>query len=414
MANDIKTDVLIAGGGAAGYMAAICAARSGAGAVIADSARRPLMKLRISGKGRCNLTNNCTDEEFFDNILRGGKFLRSAESRFGPRDIMDFFEKLGVPLKTERGRRVFPVSDRADDIAAALTEEAARLGVRTVRARVTGILTEGGEVTGAQTDQGEVSCSSVIIATGGRSYPGTGSTGDGHRIAADTGHTVTETVPALVPLVCSESWCRDVEGLSLRNVALTCRKGKKAIYSEQGEMLFTSDGISGPLVLTLSSVIAKEDLKELSVSVDLKPAMDRQTLDRRVLRDFSSMSNREFKNSLGELLPRSLIPVIVELSGIDPEKKVNSVTSAERSALVGLLKELPLTVCGTRGWNEAIVTAGGVSLREVDPRTMESKLVRGLYFAGEVLDADGATGGYNLTIAFSTGHAAGEAAAERR
>ena len=413
MTNDRKTDIAVVGGGAAGFIAAIAAAREGAEVIIADKARRPLMKLRISGKGRCNVTNNCTEQEFFDNIFRGAKFLRSAVSRFGPSEIMDFFEGLGVPLKTERGRRVFPVSDKAADVAEALIREAESLGVRIIKAEVTGILTDGEKVTGARTDSGNIECGTVILATGGLSYPGTGSTGDGYRIAAELGHTVTGTHPALVSLKCREEWCREAEGLSLRNVVLTCREGKKVLFSEMGEMLFTDEGVSGPLVLTLSSIIAGRDLSKLSTKIDLKPSLDRTALDRRVLRDMGEMSNREFKNSLGELLPKSLIPVIVRLSGIPPEKKVNSITAQERSGLVDLLKGLPLTICGDGGWNDAIVTAGGIPTREIDPRTMESKLVRGLYFAGELIDADGATGGYNLTIAFSTGHAAGTAVAER-
>ncbi|MBR5071393.1 MAG: (d)CMP kinase [Oscillospiraceae bacterium] len=407
-----KADIVVIGGGPAGYTAAIFAAKNGAGVLLADKAKRPLMKLRISGKGRCNLTNNCTDAEFFDNIFRGSRFLRSAESRFGPQDIMEFMEELGVPLKTERGRRVFPVSDRADDVAQALIDEAQRCGVKVIKEEVKSIEVTDGRVTGVITSSGKTECGAAVLATGGRSYPATGSTGDGYRIAAELGHTVSRTYPALVPLTCAEQWCAEAEGLSLRNVRLTCRKKKKVLFSEQGEMLFTSEGISGPLVLTMSSMIAGEDIAELETRIDLKPSLDRETLDKRLLRDMQEMSNRAFKNSLGELLPKSLIPVIVRLSGIDPDKKVNGITSAERGRLLELLKNLPLTVTGTGGWNEAIVTAGGITTKEVDPRTMASKLIRGLYIAGEVLDADGATGGYNLTIAFSTGHAAGTAAAE--
>ena len=407
-----KADIVVIGGGPAGYTAAIFAAKNGAGVLIADKAKRPLMKLRISGKGRCNLTNNCTDGEFFDNIFRGARFLRSAESRFGPQDIMEFMEGLGVPLKTERGRRVFPVSDRADDVAQALIDEAQRCGVTVIREEIKRIETADGRVTAVATPSGRIGCRAAVLATGGRSYPATGSTGDGYRMAEELGHTVSATYPALVSLTCAEDWCSEAEGLSLRNVRLTCRKKKKILFSEQGEMLFTSEGISGPLVLTLSSVIAGEDPAELETWIDLKPSLDSQTLDKRLLRDMQEMSNRAFKNSLGELLPKSLIPVIVRLSGIDPDRKVNGVTAAERNRLLELLKHLPLTITGTGGWNEAIVTAGGISTKEVDPRTMGSKLVRGLYLAGEILDADGATGGYNLTIAFSTGHAAGIAAAE--
>ena len=413
MAAERNTDIVVVGGGAAGFMSALAAAESGAKVIIADKAKRPLMKLRISGKGRCNLTNNCTDEEFFDNIFRGAKFLRSAESRFGPAEIMSFFERLGVPLKTERGRRVFPVSDKASDVAEALIRESERFGIMVLGTEVRKVLTDGKEVIGVETSAGRVRCRAVVLATGGRSYPGTGSTGDGYRMARELGHTVTDTFPALVSLRCREDWCSEAEGLSLRNVVLTCSEGKKTLFSEMGEMLFTKDGISGPLALTLSSVIAGRDLSKLRTAVDLKPSLDRDMLDKRVLRDMNSMSNKEFKNSLGDLLPKSLIPVIVRLSGIMPEKKVNSITSEERSRLVDLLKKLPLTICGDGGWNEAIVTAGGIDTKEIDPRTMESKLVKGLYLAGEILDADGATGGYNLTIAFSTGHTAGTAAAKR-
>lgn len=400
-------DVIVAGGGPAGYTAAVFAARRGLSVLLLEKTRFSLTKLKISGKGRCNLTNNCTVPEYFENILRGERFLRSAIASFGPSEIMAFFEEAGVPLKTERGRRVFPVSDKAADVAQALIREAERSGVTVRNEAVLSLLTDQGRVSGVETRNGRIAARSVIVATGGLSYPKTGSTGDGYRMAADAGHTVNPCSPALVALRCSEKWIPEVEGLSLRNVTLECRKGKKALFSQQGEMLFTGDGISGPLSLSLSSVLAGTDVSELRTWIDLKPALDGETLDRRILRDFSENSNREFKNCLDQLLPSSLIPVIVDLSGIAPSKKVNQISSAERRRLADLLKHLPVTVTGTAGYDEAIVTAGGVNTKEIDPKTMESKLVGGLYFAGEVMDVDGLTGGYNLTIAFSTGHAAG-------
>ncbi len=408
MSDSGKTwDVIVVGGGPAGFIASVCAARRGLSVLLLEKNRDPLRKLKISGKGRCNLTNNCTDSEFFDNVLRGGKFLRSAEARFGPQEIMAFFEQLDVPLKTERGRRVFPVSDRATDVADALVRAARSAGVTMLQKDVAGILTEDGAVTGVRTSDGTYASRSVILATGGLSYPSTGSDGDGMRFARDLGHSVTECCPALVPLVCEESWIPEVEGLSLRNVALTAKKGKKTIFSEQGEMLFTSDGISGPLALSLSSYLAGEDLAQIRCRIDLKPALDAETLDRRILRDFSEGKNRTFRNSLDGLLPASLIPVVVRLSGIDPEKRLNQVSAQERRRLADLLKNLTVTVCGTRGFREAIVTAGGVSTKEIDPGTMASRKIGNLHFAGEIIDADGLTGGYNLTIAFATGYAAG-------
>ena len=402
-----KWDVIVVGGGPAGFTAGIFAARRGLSVLLLEKKRDPMRKLRITGKGRCNLTNNCTDAEFFENILRGDKFLRSAEAGFGPAEIMAFFEELGVPLKTERGRRVFPVSDKASDISDALQRGAGAAGVTVRQEEVREILTENGSVIGVRTAEKDLSAAAVILATGGLSYPGTGSDGDGFRMAVSAGHTVGPCSPSLVPLVCKEEWIPRVEGLSLRNVMLTAKRQKKVLYSEQGEMLFTSDGISGPLALSLSAYLAGQDLDGVQCCIDLKPALDDEVLDKRILRDFSDGKNRFFRNSLDALLPGSLIPVIVELSGIDPDKKINQISASERRRLVELIKHLPVNVCGTRGYAEAVVTAGGVSTREIDPRTMASKLVKGLYFAGEIIDADGLTGGYNLTIAFATGHAAG-------
>lgn len=400
-------DVIVVGGGPAGYMAAIFAARRGLSVILFEKTRFTLTKLKISGKGRCNLTNNCTSAQFFENILRGDKFLRSAIAGFGPEDIMSFFEQAGVPLKTERGRRVFPVSDKASDIAEALMDLAAKAGVSLEHVSVKALLVENGEVRGVSVTSGEIRGKAVVLATGGLSYPKTGSDGDGYRIAEHVGHTINKCSPALVALRCEESWITEVEGLSLRNVRLDCARGKKTIYSEQGEMLFTKDGISGPIALSLSSYLAGESFDGLETWIDLKPALDEDTLDRRVIRDFSEQSNKEFKNSLGKLLPSSLVPVMIKLSGIPSDKKVNQISAAERKKLVLLFKHLPVTICGDAGYNEAIVTAGGVDTREINPKTMESKLIKGLFFAGEIMDVDGLTGGYNMTIAFSTGHAAG-------
>jgi len=402
------SDVVVVGGGPAGFTAAVFAARRGLSVTLLEKGQKPLRKLRITGKGRCNLTNNCTDEEFFQNVLRGAKFLRSSERAFGPQDIMQFFEQLGVPLKTERGRRVFPQSDRAMDIVNALLGEAERCGVRLVQARADGILCEDGRVCGVVSGDELYRCRAAVLATGGLSYPATGSDGDGFKMVQKLGHSVTDCSPSLVPLRCEEPWCKELEGLSLKNVALRCKQGKKTLFDEQGELMFTADGITGPLALSLSAVLAGKELPA-AVSIDLKPALDAEQLDRRLLRDFGEAPNRAFKNSLGELLPRSIIPVIVRLCGIDGEKRLNVLTAAERRRLGELLKRLPLTVVGNHGWNEAVVTAGGVALKEVDPKTMQSKLVQGLYLTGEMLDADAYTGGYNLTIAFCTGAAAGNA-----
>lgn len=405
-----KRQAVVVGGGPAGFAAAIFAARGGVSVTLLEKGSRPLRKLRISGKGRCNLTNNCAPEQFFENVLRGERFLRSSVSAFGPQEIMAFFEQLGVPLKTERGRRVFPQSDRSADVADALLAEARRLGVRVltdVRAERVA-QDEGGAVCGVQSSGGFFPCSACVLATGGLSYPATGSDGDGLRMARQLGHTVTDCAPSLVPLVCSESWCAELEGLSLRNVTLCCRQGKKTLFRQQGELLFTADGISGPLALSLSAVLAKQTLP-VSVFVDLKPALDFEQLDRRLLRDFSEQPNRAFKNALDGLLPRSLIPVAVALSGVPPFTPLHALTAPQRRGFDALLKALPLTVTANGGWNQAVVTAGGVELREVVPKTMESKKVRGLYLVGEMLDADAFTGGYNLTIAFATGAAAGNA-----
>lgn len=359
------------------------------------------------------MTNNCTREEFFENIPTNSRFLYSAYSGYDCEDVMSFFECLDVPLKTERGNRVFPVSDRAEDIVIAFERAIKyRSELITVKnAKVTKILTEDNAVTGVVADGIAYHAPSVLIACGGRSYPKTGSDGDGFRFAKELGHKVTPLRPSLVPLVSEEDWCRDAMGLSLKNVTLTLKdnESEKVLYSELGEMLFTHFGISGPLVLSASGHISKMQRDRYSVHIDLKPALDEKTLDARLQRDFADNSNHDFINSLGKLLPAKLIPVIVKLSGIDGGKKVNQISRKERITLMQLLKDLTVTVKDFRPIDEAIVTGGGVCISEINPKTMESKLVKGLYFAGEVIDVDAYTGGFNLQIAFSTGHAAGMA-----
>lgn len=405
------SDCIIIGAGAAGLMAAVTAADCGRSVILFERNQRAGRKLLITGKGRCNVTNNCTREEFFENIPTNSRFLYSAYSGFDCEDTMSFFECLGVSLKTERGNRVFPVSDKAEDILIAFERALKyRSELITVKnARVTKILTENGAVTGVIADGIAYHAPSVLIATGGRSYPKTGSDGDGYRFAKELGHKIIPLRPSLVPLVSEESWCAEAMGLSLKNVTLTLKDSEngKTVFSELGEMLFTHFGISGPLVLSASGHIPKMQRGRYSVHIDLKPALDEKTLDSRLQRDFAENANRDFANSLGKLLPSKLIPIIVRLSGIDGSKKVNQISRKERIALMQLLKDLTVTIKDFRPIDEAIVTGGGVSVSEINPKTMGSKLVKGLYFAGEVIDTDAYTGGFNLQIAFSTGHAAG-------
>lgn len=407
------TDVLIAGGGAAGLLAALTAARNGASVLLMERNERPGRKLLITGKGRCNLTNDCTIEEFMQNIPTNPKFLFSSLHAFSPQDTKDLLESLGVPLKTERGKRVFPVSDHASDIVEALTRGCQEAGVVIRQGRVEGILVDGGRAVGVLSGGKSIPALAVILATGGKSYPLTGSDGDGYRLAAECGHHITEIRPSLVPLVSKDESCADMQGLSLRNVELTLwdKAKNKAVFRELGEMLFTHYGMSGPLVLSASAHIRPFEEGRWEVSVDLKPGLDEKQLDARLLRDFSEFINRDFANSLEKLLPRKLIPIVVQRSGIPPLGKVNGITREQRQSLVSLLKGIRFSVDGFRPIEEAIVTSGGVDVNEVSPKTMESKLLPGLYFAGELLDVDGYTGGFNLQIAFSTGFAAGQAAA---
>lgn len=391
------------GGGAAGTLCAALAAGRGLNVVLLEPNRMLGRKLRITGKGRCNVTNDCDAREFISAIPGDGRFLQSAIHKFGTSDTKALFEGLGVALKTERGNRVFPESDRADDIADALTKLARENGVRVLRERATRILTdEAGAVRAVSAGGGEIECEAAVICTGGLSYPGTGSTGDGYRMARELGHTIRPCRPSLVPLESPDAWCREMQGFSLRNVELSAYEDEKLIYKALGEMLFTHFGVSGPLVLSASAHMRRFGECRYRLSIDLKPGLDEKKLDARLLRDFEKYSNREFRNSLGDLAGRAMIPVLVELSGIPGDTRTNSVTRQQRAALAQLLKHFPVSLSGPRPIAEAIVTSGGVATTEVNPRTMESKLVPGLYFAGEVLDLDAYTGGYNLQIAWST------------
>lgn len=413
--------VIVIGGGAAGMMAAYAAARATRAAdnreiLLLEQNEKLGKKVFITGKGRCNVTNACGTEELFRNVVSNEKFMYSAFYGFDNRAVMDFFEKAGCPLKTERGDRVFPVSDHSSDIIAALSgklkEEKVHIKLHT---KVKEILTEEDKIAGVLLEDGTMEeAEAVIVATGGASYPSTGSAGDGYRFAKETGHKVIPPLPALIPLTVKEEWCKKLQGLSLKNVSVTLKEGKKELYSGFGEMLFTHFGVSGPLILSAGSMYSKslKNVKECGTKtqlfIDLKPALSAEQLDKRLLRDFEENKNKQFKNSLGGLFPAKLIPVMTELSGISPEKKVNEISKEERKQFVLKIKKLPLTVTGTRPIEEAIVTMGGVNVKEVNPSTMESRKIKGLFFAGEVLDVDAFTGGFNLQIAWSTGYLAGK------
>lgn len=406
----MKRTVVI-GGGAAGLMAAVTAAKNGSKVSVIEKNERCGRKLMITGKGRCNVTNNCDLDTLIANTPKNGRFLYSAFSSFSSADTMDFFETAGVPLKTERGNRVFPRSERAVDIVDALVNSAKKERINILQGQARSIKTDNGAVCGVELQDGRViDADSVILATGGASYPVTGSTGDGYRMAKELGHTVTELKPSLVPLCCHEGFCSRLSGLSLKNVTLSVFESgkKKPIFKEMGEMLFTHFGISGPLVLSASSYMRKMNKVSYEAVIDLKPALSDEQLDKRILRDFEEGKNKDFINSLDALLPKSLIPVIINLSGIDPHIKVNQISRNERMELVKTIKGLTLRITGFRPIEEAIITGGGISVKEINPSTMESKLVSGLFFAGEIIDVDAFTGGFNLQIAFSTGHLAGE------
>lgn len=404
-------DVIVIGGGAAGMMAAIAAGENGHRVCLVEKNEKLGKKLFITGKGRCNVTNAADMDLLFDSVCTNAKFLYSAFYQFDNRAVMDLLEKAGCPLKIERGERVFPVSNHSSDVIAALQRELKRLEVEILlNTKVKEIILEGeSEVTGVRLDNGRVlRAANCILCTGGLSYPSTGSTGEGHSFARQSGHQVVECRPALVPLETAQAWCRDLMGLALKNVSVRMLRGKKEIYSGFGEMLFTHFGISGPLILSASSFYGKQKPgEETKLYIDLKPALYKEQLDKRLLRDFEENKNKQFKNAIGGLFPARLIPVMLMLSGIDPDKKINEITREERLGFVDLIKNLPLTITGTRDFSEAIITQGGVSVRDVHPSTMESKKIRGLFFAGELLDLDAMTGGFNLQIAWSTGHLAG-------
>lgn len=387
-------------------MAAVQAARLGKSVIVFEKNERLGRKLRITGKGRCNVTNNSPVEVHLNNIPVNSRFLYSSFAGFDSADVMNFFEELGVPLKTERGNRVFPVSDKADDIADALAYEMKNLGVKIINKRVSALIIEENVCCGVIVGKEEFRSASTLIACGGKSYPNTGSTGDGYTLAESAGHTVTELKPSLVPLKSPDKYCAEMMGLSLRNVTLKLYDGKKLIFSELGEMLFTHFGVSGPLVLSASSHIRDMTPNRYHLEIDLKPALSPEQLDARIQRDFAENLNRDFTNGIRKLLPAKLIPVAVKLSGIAPETKINSITKEQRHKFGGLIKNFPVRISGFRPIDEAIITSGGVSVKEINPRTMESKLVPGLFFAGEVIDTDAYTGGFNLQIAFSTAYSA--------
>lgn len=408
------SQILIIGGGAAGMMAAVFAADAGAQVTLLERGKTCGKKLRITGKGRCNVTNDCTLNEFLENVPTNPRFLYGALNFFSTRDTQDFFERQGVPLKVERGRRVFPQSDRAEDIVRCLYDACCGRGVEIQEGRADTLLIENGTVRGVRTQEGKtIAADRVIVCTGGLSYPQTGSDGDGYRLAKQAGHTVTPLVPSLVPMTCSGKICGALQGLSLRNVSLTLVETatKKTVYEDFGEMMFTHFGVTGPMILSASAHIPNLCPQKYEIRINLKPALDEKMLDARLLSDFSKYHNKDFQNALDDLLPKKMIPVIIGLSGIAPHKKVHSITKEERATLCDLIRNFRVFPDGFRPIREAIVTKGGVSVKEVNPKTMESKLCAGLYFAGEVLDVDAYTGGYNLQIAFSTGALAGTSAA---
>ncbi|MBQ4345684.1 MAG: NAD(P)/FAD-dependent oxidoreductase [Oscillospiraceae bacterium] len=403
----MEHDVIVVGGGPAGCFAAVTAARLGRRVLLLEGNDRLGHKLSITGKGRCNVTNACDLDTLMANIPRNGRFLYSAFSNCMPSDVMEFFEQEGVPLKVERGRRVFPQSDRAADIVQALQRAMQAAGVEIIHARADGLCLENGCCIGVKCGSQCYYGESVLLATGGASYPRTGSCGDGYQLAKAAGHTIVKPQPSLVPIVTVEEYPAEMSGLSLKNVLLTVKQGEKICFAEQGEMLFTHFGISGPLVLSASAMMDPEQAKSYQVWIDMKPALSQEQLDVRILRDFGESPNRLLCNTLQKLLPSSMIPVVMRLAGLPDDLRVNSVTKAQRTRLLEVVKAMPLHCRSMRPIAEAIVTRGGVSVKEVSPKTMESKLCKGLFFAGELLDVDAYTGGYNLQIAFATGYAAG-------
>ena len=410
---DARMRVAVIGGGAAGMMAAISAAEMGAEVILIERNPACGKKLKITGKGRCNVTNDCDVREFLQHVPTNPRFLYSALGRFSTEDTKAFFEDAGVPLKVERGRRVFPVSDKAEDIVSAMYKRVRSLGVRVIHARAQSLIVKDGAAVGVLTADGQIDADAVIVATGGRSYPGTGSDGDGYAFARSVGHTVTPLIPSLVPLTSKSKICPSLQGLSLKNVALKVTEVQtgKTVYDDFGEMMFTHFGMTGPMILSASAHLSDLTAGKYEAHIDLKPALDAKALDMRIISDFSKYANKDFINALGDLLPSKLIPVVVGLSGIDERKKVNSITREERAALCAIVKDLRIRIDGYRPIAEAIITKGGVAVNEINPKTMASKICGGLYFCGEVIDVDAYTGGYNLQIAFSTGTLAGESAA---
>lgn len=406
--------VVIIGAGAAGLMAGVTAAEAGATVTILEKMSSPGRKLLITGKGRCNLTNNCEVNDLIKNMPGNGKFLHSAYRIFNNSDLISWINAQGVETKVERGGRVFPVSDKASDIVGAFIRALNRLQVKLItNSPAQQLVIKDGTVTGVKTENDFWPADAVIIATGGASYPGTGSSGDGYKMAITAGHTVTSIKPSLVPLEVGEDWVAELQGLSLKNVSATVLSNGKKVADDFGEMLFTHYGLSGPIILSLSKHVALEferGSKDVSIEINLKPALSSDILDKRLQRDWEKFSRKQIKNSLNELLPSKLIPVIIDLAFLDPDKFVNQITKQERQRLLYLLQHFSFSITNTRSVSEAIVTAGGVSIKEVNPSTMESKVVRNLYFAGELLDVDGYTGGYNLQAAFSTGYVAGKQA----
>ena len=409
--NYFTTKIAVIGGGAAGMMAAGTAVLYGAEVCIFESTDRLGKKLAITGKGRCNVTNNCTRDEFLEAVTKNPRFLYAALSAFSTEDTMNLFESLGVPLKTERGRRVFPESEKAIDIVNALRSYSS--GAKTIHKKVSKIIkTDDGFTVIAGSS--EYKFDKVIIATGGKSYPLTGSDGSGYKLAIKLGHSVTELIPSLIPLTSHSPLCRDMQGLSLKNVKISIKdEADHVIYTDFGEMMFAHFGVTGPVILSASAHIRNYDITKLTLSIDLKPALDEKTLDARLLSDFSKKANKDLVNSLNDLLPSKMIEPFIALSGVDGRKKVNVITKEERKALLNCFKSFIIPLDGYRPIEEAIVTSGGVDVKEITPKTMESRLVDGLYFAGEVIDVDAYTGGYNLQIAFSTGYLAGKSAAEQ-
>lgn len=412
---NFNTRIAVIGGGPAGMMAASTAAELGADVILFEKNKQLGRKLRITGKGRCNVTNNCQMQEFMANVPANGRFVWSALDRFSPIDTIDMFEALDVPLKTERGRRVFPVSDKAGDIAGAMIKKCQRAGVHFLNEKVLGVCASDGHKWKIVCRELSMIFDKVIICTGGMSYPLTGSDGDGYRFAKELGHSITELTPSLVPIVCKTQDCAEMQGLSLKNVTLKIVQfdgdKRKVVFDDFGEMMFTHFGITGPMVLSATAHLKDIGEKKYMAIIDMKPALDESKLDTRLLSDFSKYLNKNFANALDDILPQKMIPVVVRRSGIDPNKKVNSITKQERRKIVELLKGFEIIIEGLRPIEEAIITRGGIDVKQINPKTMQSKICEGLYFAGEIIDVDAYTGGFNLQIAFSTGFLAGESAA---